>query len=417
MMKSLASVSAVYVIGVPLALIVNIVLARWLPVEEFGQYSFAIAAATFLAVPVSGGLPLLLTREVSTSLLAEDTPAFQRVLTTSLAWVGVASLVVILGVLAFGAYVMPGRSALLTMAALMVPALSLMAVGEGVLKGAGRPALAEAIRQLAVPPILIVAALWLLQGAVAEAGIMLRFNLLAYLFVGLAGLWLVIQVSKFPVRPLLPGGAHLQAWGPALLSFALISGMTTLSTQFATLLLGFLGNDEHVAYLRVAERGALLVAFPLMIMNAIIGPRIVEANRAGRPALQALSRQSARLTLALALPVALILISLGKPLIGLTFGDNYVEGGYLPLVFLSVGQLLGVAFGSPALILMMTGHERRGVTAQATGLSIMMVSVTVLAVLFGADGAAVGIAIGLVMTKLLVVLAVRRNLGFLPGVI
>jgi len=416
MLKSLASVSVVYVIGVPLALIVNIVLARWLPVEEFGQYSFTIALASVLAIPVSGGLPLMLTREVSSSLLAPDAPAFQRGLTSSILWVLVASLLLIAGAPIAGGFLMPDRASLVMIAALMVPAMGLMAVGEGVLKGFGRPVLAEASRQLIVPPVLVAAALWLSQGAVAEANLILRVNLVAYVLVGLASLWMVRRVSSLPVKMVLADRSHIRGWGSALLSFALISGITTVSAQFATLLLGLLQNDEHVAFLRVAERGAILVAFPLMFGNAVIAPRIVAAHREGQAALQAICRHAARLTFAMALPVAFILVVFGKLLIAITFGDDYVEGAYLPLVILCLGQLLAVSFGSPALVLMMTGHERSSLIAQAFGLSIMVVSVTVLAGFFGATGAAIGIAFGLVVMKLLVVMAVRRDLGFSPGV-
>jgi O-antigen/teichoic acid export membrane protein len=241
-------------------------------------------------------------------------------------------------------------------------------------------------------------------------------NLVAYAFVAFATLTLTYVLSPMRLQPALADKNQLRRWGSALLSFALISGMTTLSTQFATLLLGTFGEHEQVAYFRVAERGAQLVAFPLMFINAVLGPKIVAAHRGGeRRALHALSRHAARMTLIVSAPLGLLLILFGKPLISMTFGEGYVAGGYVPLVALAIGQTIFVALGSPTLILAMSGHERENLVAQGCGFVVLSVLVLSLATPFGAVGVAIGVAIGLVVTKIVAVVFVYRRFAFFTG--
>lgn len=418
MIRAFFSVSVVFAIGVPLALGVNIILARWLSIEQFGQYNFALALASLIAIPVSGGLPLLLTRELSKSKQADDGVTFTCAVSAAVAWVVASSLVVGgLGAILIFLFIQD-RIATFGLALALVPAIGLMAVSEGVLKGLNKPAIAEAARQIALAPILLAGVFLLSRTAAPAANSVLIVTLLTYGAVALATFGLVLLLSPVPLRLALAGRGQLRAWAGALASFALISGMATVSTQIAVLVLGFFGADEQVAFLRVADRGAQLVVLPLMFVNSVIGPRIVAAHRNGdHGALQVLSRHSARITLAMSAPVALVLLLLSKPLIAITFGADYVAGAAGPMVILVVGQLICVSFGSPGMFLMMSGCESSSIHAQIGGLSIMVIAVVVFGALFGAVGAAIGVAIGWFAINVLASLAVAKRLAFFPGVL
>ncbi|MEQ8771345.1 MAG: hypothetical protein RIC51_00705, partial [Erythrobacter sp.] len=202
----------------------------------------------------------------------------------------------------------------------------------------------------------------------------------------------------------------------AFLSFAMITGLGLLISQFATLTLGFLGNEAEVAYLKVAERGSQLVALPLTFVNAILGPKIVQAHMEGnRSELVRLSRSAARLALAAALPIAAILLIWGRPIIGLTFGPEFVDASFLPMAVLCLAQLFFVALGAPALFLAMTGHERENLISRALGFVVLAACVLVFAADYGALGAAIGVAIGLVVIKLFAAAILFRRLRFFSG--
>src|SRR5690606_23369981 len=128
----------------------------------------------------------------------------------------------------------------------------------------------------------------------------------------------------------------LPRWRRALVPFAMISATTVLSAHVAVLLLGFVGQEEAVAQLRVAERGAQLVAIPLALINTMLGPYYVQELSSGdRNALGRITRQSARLMLVVSLPLALILLLFGRSLIAWTFGAPYDAEAYFPMVILT----------------------------------------------------------------------------------
>ena len=415
MFTKFLSVSATFAIGTPLALIVNIMLARWLGVEDFGVYSFAIALATFLAIPVAGGFVLLITREVAGAFARSELDALNRILTVAMGWLVVGSAMVAVAVSVIVFWSAPSAVWLWPVLAI-VSGLALVSIGEGFLKGLGWPGLAETVRQLTVPVLLLAGAAVLSSQGLLASGNILWVSAAAYWLVGLIALGFASHISGQPPRFALASRAQLSAWSSAFVSFALIGALSTVVTQIGVVVLGLVGSAEEVAYLRVAERGAQLIALPLSIAVAVVSPRIVAAHSAGdADEIRRLSRSASRLTLLMAVPMAAILMSAGKPLIALTFGPDYVERSHIPLIVLSVGQLAFVALGLPGLILGMCGFERANLAAQIAGAAVLVALLALLVAPFGALGAAFAIAGGLTFGKAIANVAMYRKLGFIAG--
>lgn len=418
MYRGFLSVAAVYAFGIAAMLAVNIVLARWLEVIEFGAYNFAIAVATIAAVPISGGLVLLLTREIANAKRVGDRQKYYRAITAAIIWISLGS-VLVCGMVGLVAQIAEFEAPPPSAAALaMLPGLGLVAAGEGALKGLGRPALSEATRQLVVPPLLLMGAYTLLNNEALDAKKLIWVNAATYLLVGFAALGIAFAVSGARFTFQLASKGEIKSWTSAFCSFALIGGLATLSTQAGALILGLIGSNEEVAYLRVAERGAQLVAMPLMFAHAVMAPKIATAYQDGNKAvLRDVSRSMARLTMFASIPVAIGLVVSGEFLIRHTFGAEYIEGAYRPLVALSFGQLLFIALGSPGLILGMCGYERDNLVAQASGSLILLVLIVIMALPFGALGVSVGVAAGLVLTKIIANAVMYRRLKFVGGVL
>jgi len=207
-------------------------------------------------------------------------------------------------------------------------------------------------------------------------------------------------------------------WLMALLPFTLISLVGTFNAQIGIVLLGFLGSDEAVAALQVGERGAQFVSLALMLVNMIISPHIVKAYKDGdTQLLQQLSRKSSRGAFAIALFVGLILIIFGKPIIHLAFGAAYVEGTYLPMVILVVANWFNVALGSVGILLIMSGHEKVTLWGQIFGLLATVISAFILIPLYQAVGAAIAVAIGLVVWNSVLGFSVFKYLKIRPGIL
>ena len=417
LLRSFIGVSGLYLIGIPLSLIANIVLARTLSVTDFGVFGFALSLASVLAVPVSGGLPLLLTREVASYSHKGDWPAYRGLVVMAFRWVGLVSLVIGLGFLVwrilFGG--MPEQHLLITI--LLVPFLGWSGVRGGILRGLGRPILAEAPQQVLQPALLIIGYLTLAWLGLPSATTALWWYLCVVIVLfGVATLmlWLVQPPQVYNVQSDID---DLPRWRRSILPFVMMSAATTLSAQIAVVLLGFYGQEEAVAQMRVAERCAQMVALPLTFINTILGPYFVQAmhsNEAG--GLRRIAQQSARLTLAASLPMVLLLIPFGRSLLGWTFGAPYDALSYLPMVILIGAQVLSVALGNGGMLLAMGGHERLTLYSLVLSVVVIMILCTVLIGPYGAVGASIAAGAGIITAKLYVYLAVRRCFAISSGI-
>lgn len=396
-------------------------LARTLSVADFGAFGFALSLATVLAIPVSGGLPMLLTREVAGYAQMQNWPAYRGLLTLAYRWIVMICIVIGLTFIVWKAIFKGPSSDQLLITCLLVPFLGLNAIRGGVLKGLGHPVLAEAPMQVMQPFLMIlgyVALSWL-GLATATHALWWYFTVVVVVF-GLASamLW---QVQPTPVREAATDVTESSRWRKTLVTFFLMSAATTLSAQIAVLLLGFAGMEEAVAQMRVAERCAQMVAFPLIFINTIIGPYFVQALKADgvtgtNRALRLITRQSAQLTLAASLPVALILLLFGRSLIGWTFGTPYDAEAYLPMAILIGAQIVSVALGNGGMLLAMGGHERQTLYSLILSLTIILAIGGSLIGRYGATGAAIGAGAGIVAAKLYVYLIVRRQYAISSGI-
>lgn len=418
LLRSFLGVSGIYLLGIPMMLLANIVLARTLSVAEFGTFGFAIALATVLAIPVAGGLPMLLTREVAAYSQNKDWAAYRGLVVAAYGWVAAMCGLIALGLSGWWLMARDLPAGPLLVTVLLVPFLGLNGVRAGILKGLGRPVMAEAPPQLLQPALMILGYLGLAWLGLSSAMSVLWWYLGVVIAVfGLASL-LLWRVQPAQVHHVASDLTDLSRWRRAILPFVLISAASVLSTQVAVLLLGFSGQEEAVALMRVAERGALLVAMPLSFINTILGPYFVQAMKSEEDgAMRRIVRQSARLTLAASLPVALLLLLFGDTLIGWTFGAPYGAMSYPPMVILIVAQILSVALGHGGMLLAMGGYERQTLIGQLLSLGIVLAMGWILIEPFGATGAAISAGIGLVVSQTYFYCMVRRRYGISSGVV
>jgi O-antigen/teichoic acid export membrane protein len=421
LIKSFMGVGAMYALSIPLGLLTSIILARTLGPQGFGQYAFVMSLLSLLALPAAGGLPQVLTREVAASAHSGNWPLYRGVVRAAHVWVLVVATVImilycVVGPM-FGLIPIEGKWALLGIVILLVPLEGLNAVRNGTIKGLGFPALAEFPTQT-IRPVLLLLALALL----AWLGQLSARSALWAQVVITSGTFIVASILFFRIRPkasmLSRPVYRSRVWLVALLPFTLISLVGTFNAQLGIVLLGLLGTDEAVAALRVAERGAQFVALSLGLVNMVISPHIVRTYQAGNiQHLQQLSRQSARGSFLIALPIGLVLVVFGKGVIQLAFGEDYVETAYLPMVILVLGQLFNVALGSVGILLVMSGYEKMTLWGQLAGLCAAVTSAVILIPLYQVIGAATAVSIGMVIWNIMLGYSVVRYLKIRPGIL
>jgi O-antigen/teichoic acid export membrane protein len=148
-------------------------------------------------------------------------------------------------------------------------------------------------------------------------------------------------------------------------------------------------------------------------VNAVLAPRIaaVWAERDHR-AVEELIGKGARGAMAVALPLALVLIVFASTFMSL-FGEEFRSGG-TTLVILAAGQLFNVAMGSLGIVLVMTRHERPTVMATATGTALNFALALILVPGLGGDGAAIAMVSSLSLINILFAIILVRRLGIRP---
>ena len=420
LVKSFLGVGGMYLLSIPVGLVTSIVLARNLGPAAFGQYTFVLSLLALLALPIAGGLPQLLTREVAGFSHDGKWSLYRGVVRAAHGWVLLMAALILIGFWLAGPVggLIPqtGKWGLLGIVVLLLPLQGLNAVRTGTIKGLGFPALAEVPTQAIQPVLLLVAV-----AALAALNRLTAANAL-WAQVGVAALAVIVaSVLFYRIRPANAAEHaseyHKRAWLIALLPFTLIGFVGTLNAQVGIVLLGILGTDEAVAALRLAVQGAQLVALSMGLVNMVISPAIVHAYHDGDPQrLQRLSRQSARGAFLLALPIGMVLLIFGRPLLGLAFGETYVESSYLPMAILILGQLFNVAMGSVGILLLMSGHEKYTLIGQLVGLSVGIATAMVLIPKYQAVGAAVAASSSIVAWNVVLGCAVVKNLRLRPGI-
>ena len=418
LLSKLLGVGVLRIIAIPVGLLTSIVLARNLGTEAFGQYSFMMTLLTLLAVPVAGGIRPLLTREVATARHAGDQDQFKGVVKAGLIWVIVCS--VIFNIVAFSAIkfsLVPdsGKWSYLWLIIIMLPFMGLSALRDGLLKGMKEPFWTVFLSFVLHPVLLlgIVALVFWFGELTVSSGLLSQMA--SMILVLLLSLYVLTTKASFS------RGKRIQAYTPLnwvrmLAPFFAINLVMVLCTHAGMLLLGLIGTDQAVAAFRVAERGAYLVGMSLILINMVIPPYIIEAWRNNdKQRIKKLLWQSALNGFLLSFPVALVLIVFGKEVVGIVFGSDFKEISYLPLVILTLGQLVNVLFGAALVLLTMTGFERDVIRAQLPGLIVNAGIAIVLIPLWGASGAALGAVVGQFTINMIIAYFVAKRIKIRPS--
>lgn len=204
--------------------------------------------------------------------------------------------------------------------------------------------------------------------------------------------------------------------------------MTTSRTFFVTglssfmqsvlglMIAGALLSTAELGLFKSSQQAAVLIGFVLMVINAIFPPRFAALyHRGDMAALKRLARQGVLLGLVVATP--LLLLCLLAPVWVLSwFGDGFSQAANL-LRLIAVAQLVNVSTGSVVFLLNMTGREKLMRNIALLCNSLGLAGFFVLPQLFGAFGAAMALALVMVLQNCAALFFVWRRLGIwtLPG--
>ena len=402
-------VSASFLFGI------GVILAKWLGPEKFGFYTLIFSVASIIGIPITAGLPSLLTRETASLVAANRVSRLKGLLVFSL---GLVSFVSILGLVGYVFFVPVSAisSSLdfkyLGIIALLVPVIGLDRLRGAVMQGLGSSMLAQIPEALIRPSAYFFV---LLIGYYIGSKAPLDYSLYAYVLTSFVsffyGSYALKQMMGSRLRGVLPE-YEFKKWISTLFSLGALSCSQSLVGNADILILGWLGSNYDIGVYKVALQGVALILVAQTGIGAVLSTRFSrgfadkDINR-----IIEISDAAVITFTCIATSAFILFLFFGKDFIRMLFGALYLEASS-PLLILAIGQVVN-AFSGPAMTLLIMGkHEKQALFSVLVGGVVMLIAALVLVPRFPLLGMACASSVGFAVTNIMMAALVKRVFGF-----
>lgn len=404
-------------VAVLASLMISILLTRLLSPTDLGVYFLILSLVSIVALVAQVGLNRTVVQLVAGSLAVGDT----------------------------------SRAKAFALAAVLIVAASASVIALVLVTGVGQWIATKVIRSFGAGVSLGFIACWIalmaLIGVISEifrgyheiyratffSGLMV--NLLAAFL--LLGVWFTasppVSITQILIIMLLAAGvsailASAMLWKKlrktqAISSIRLVEILAPAWPMFLTTtfllvvsqadlwILGIFRSHDEVAIYGAAARLVLLLSTPLVIVNAVIQPLIVEMYLHKR--IQSLENTLRTASTIAGIPALFFLsgfVLFGSTILRYMYGEYYVSG-YAVLTILALGNLATVWAGTAGIALIMTGHQlvMMAITLVTGGATILFALFLVTD--YGSVGVAVATALGVCLQYLAFWLVMRSQTG------
>lgn len=408
------------ILGVGLSFIMNITLVRLIGVEDFGLFSFAVSCLMILEIIVIFGFESLLVREISASRGKGETSRVRGLVGFGSGTILLFSLMAAVLTTGVVRFLLPSTwvyADTLSIAIWALPASALLVAMMSILEGYRRPFVGQIVAAVFRPSFILVGALTLAQmgrslTAETAASIMvLAYGLGFVLLVGYLLYRIGGELWRGPAATIEP-----RQWLVTAAGFAFVNAAFIINEQTDVMMLAALSDPASVGIYRAAARYSQILSFALLAAMPVLRPMLSSAfMRGDREALHKGCRQTALISLAVGLPIALALVLFGDFFMGL-YGPEFLVGS-TALSILVAGQLLAIAAGPVGVLMAMTGQERK--VAVAVGVSVVcnVILNAQLIPRFNIEGAAMSTAISLAVWNIIMLVWVIKRMRINPTLI
>lgn len=359
LLKTGALTAGLKILSQILVIVSGIVLARFLGPDDYGIYAFSMALVGMFILVAQLGFTTFSVKQISAYETNNDWVSLRSYMMYAVVFVSIgSSLIALLALFYFEYLANQSQSNFVVLALILIPVSALFRVFQSFMNGFQFIGQAESIK-LARQAFFL-----LLCGAVILFGFELfdpEVVLLAQALstsIGLLICFLYIYkrapveiFSSFKYR-------HSSLWLPGAISFIMLSTVNYINTQTDILILGVFREGAEVGIYRVASQAAALMGFVSQIVLLIAGPIIARLYvRKNNKELQQLVANSTRIVFVFSLFMFVFFWVLGRELLDLLFGSDFVVAE-APLLALCVGKLLASIFACAAIVLNMCGFEK-----------------------------------------------------------
>lgn len=400
-------------INIVLVFLSSVFLARILGPETYGTYVFVMSLIGLVSWASCLGFPALLTREIARLDHDQNWNEIGGLIQRSNQFVIAVSIFLILLSIAvyaiFSVADANNRWNLLLLALPIVPAAGLSSLRGAALRGLRKVTLGTT-PELVVRPtsfLVLLVSIWAAHIASIENVIIAQIVSAYIAFLVGAHIFKKLTVSKLGHEP---HEYRTREWIKLLVPFSGIAAVSYLNVEFISLFLGLNGNDQELAFFRIAGNLALLVALPLSLVETVTMPYITRLyNARDILALTKLTKQASLASFCISSLPAVILICFGETVLELVYGAEYVAA-YATMVTIVLGYLLVNLVGLSMQLLYATNFHNTAFKISLVGAAITVLFCAILIPIFGAFGAGIVLGFGKALRAFLFVYSARKLL-------
>lgn len=385
LLPALLSASLVLPLGLALNYVMNVVLARVLPVEGYGLFAYVQSVASLLAIAAALGFSSSMMRLVATYRTRDERALLRGLLSSSFAYICLVSALLVV-LLLIASWIWPNqRGGLMWSAILLIP-LTVDIWRESTVRGLHRTAAAIIPRQVLLPLLTIILVVTFKLNKTSEILAAFAATLIIVEIYGLVQLRNAVK-SLTNIRP----RKETRQW----LRISLPMGLSSVASfglyRWDVVLLGLVVGLDAAGPYAAAARTALLASLVLRVVNLVIGPVLAELYHGGR--LVPFKKLLVGATVGsgiLGIPLYLLALLYPGAVLAI-FGPAYQEAA-LPLQILATAQFINLATGPAGLALTMAKHEVTNLILTFLSATVSLVGLLTLVPAYGIVGAAIATA-------------------------
>lgn len=417
--KYLQSIS-IRATGAVFSFIASVLLARLLGPEEYGKYGILLSVATVLAIPFSTGLSRAITRETAEARVTGDSGRIPDILKkgTQLFFVLLAPLAILAAILFTLDVSVAGNTTGIIIAAVLAPLLAADSNRIGAMQGLGSAIGSQIPDQVVRPIAIIVIVLVILDvsgsaDAVTGATAYSAAALFSLLLGGvLLRMLLHVNLTGEPAKATVSWSHFV----PLVATMSVLGGSKVLTSSIDMLILNWLGDLSGAGHYKVALAGLAVASMGMTAIRTVLYTRIAASIPAGETA-QTLKTIDGAIGWQLLITgsVVVLIAVIGRPVISLLYGSEYLEAWPILLV-LSVGFFIASVFGPSEEILMLKGRQLMAATVILLAVVFVIIIAAVLGPALGAIGVAVAATVGTLFRAIILMFLAQSAIGANPSV-
>jgi len=391
------------------------VLARFLGVEGYGIYGYALAIVSVLAIPAEFGLPTLVMRETSKNMVQNNFGLIKGI------WNWASKIVILLTILIFvvsffiyriwGDHLDQKYILTIIWGLLLVPILAFSNLKNAALRGLKKIVLGQLGENLIRPGsflVMIIIIYFVIPNNISPHLFMAVQSFAA----GISLLTASFLLWKNRPKEINLSSAVINAknWLSSSLTLALVNGVALLNKGINLIILGLFVSSAEIGIYNSAIQISILASSGLQAVNLVIAPQFASLYAQGdHNRLQRLTTISARVVLAINLIITVFFIIFGKLFLRIAYGPEF-EVGYVSMLILLIGQFINSATGSVAFLLNMTDKEYLTIRGSLVAVVVNIVLSFFLAPNLGRNGAAIASAIAVAISNIILWWLVYKHL-------